>query len=117
MNDSQQELTIETSLQLLSHPQRRQIIHQVAQTDHVTTVDQINERLTQTDRPSSNRDNHPETQTIDLHHVHLPKLHEAGVIVYDSDQQTIRAGRHLDAVLGLLTLIEEYCEASSTLTA
>ena len=117
MNDSQQELTSETALQLLSHPQRRQIVKQVAQTGHVTTVDQLSTHSTQTDRQSSDRAETPDTQPIDLHHVHLPKLHDAGVIVYDSDRQTIRAGRHLDAVVDLLTLIEEYCEASSTLTA
>lgn len=117
MNDSQQALTIETALQLLSHPQRRQIVKQVAQTGGVTTVDQLSTHSTQTDRPSSNRAEDPDTQPIDIHHVHLPKLHDAGVILYDSDRRTVRTGRHLDAVVDLLTLIEEYFETSSTLTA
>lgn len=117
MNDVQQELTSETVLQLLSHPQRRQIVTQVARTEHATTVDQLSSDSTQTDRPSPNGDETADTLSIDLHHVHLPKLQEAGVVVYDSDEQTIRAGRQLDDVVELLTLIEEYVETSSTLTA
>lgn len=115
MNDSQHEITIETALQLLSHPQRRQVVKQVARTGHVTTVERLSTDSTPIDHQSPDVDETPETDPIDLHHVHLPKLHEAGVVVYDSDERTIGTGRHLDTVVGLLTLIEDYFETSSTL--
>jgi len=44
---------------------------------------------------------------ISLHHVHLPKLAEAGAVVYDVDDQTVRCTDHgrtlydrLDAICG-----------------
>ncbi|WP_425601468.1 DUF7344 domain-containing protein [Halobellus rarus] len=85
--------------------------HQVTDSPDGTTVDQLTKQLEEAESTNSNGSS--EHRGTGLHHVHLPKLQGADVIVYDSDQQTVRRGQHLEDVRSLLRPIEEHCAGIS----
>ncbi len=43
---------------------------------------------------------------VTLHHTHLPKLAQSDVVVYNRDQQSVRAGPAFDTAEALLTATE-----------
>jgi hypothetical protein len=95
--------------------QPRQSLYQVTDTPHRTTVDPLTKDLgAESMNPTENGS--LEHRSFGLHNVHLPKLQEVDVIVYDSVQQTVRRGQHLENVLSLLRLSEESREDISTTT-
>lgn len=48
--------------------------------------------------------------TTSLHHVHVPKMAEAGVVEYDSERNTVRASVSADQVEHILALAESTTE-------
>lgn len=49
-----------------------------------------------------------ETLATELHHVHLPKLVNAGYIEWDEDTGTVRRGPNFDEIEPLLRLLDEH---------
>ena len=113
MNDLQQSISTEKALELLTNQQRRQILRQVADTPDGTTVDQLTQHLRGADSLQPDGNGSVEHRGIELHHIHLPKLQEANVIEYDTDQGTVHRGREFQDVLALLAVIDDHREETS----
>lgn len=64
---------------LLSHPDRRVLLRELLQVD-ATTFDALVATLA-----ASSADHDDESARIALHHVHLPKLQNAGFVEWDDD--------------------------------
>ena len=42
------------------------------------------------------------------HHLHLPKLDDAGVLAYDPDEQLVRRGSQFESAISLLSAITDH---------
>ena len=110
MSNSEQRMTTETALDLLTNQQRQQILRRVADTPDGTTVDQLTQHLRGADSLQPGGNSSVEHRGIELHHVHLPKLQDANVIEYDTSQGTVHQGREFQQVLALLKAIDNHRE-------
>ena len=106
MNTNSQTISTEEALNLISNQHRRKVLHRlIHHKDGSATVDELigdlhgEGKRSQCDIPVS------ATQIrIELEHVHLPKLMDAGVIDYDDRDNMIRY-RPMDTVETLLTFV------------
>ena len=92
MTINTQDISTETLLKLLAHPRRRAVLHHLQGSGgDAVPLDE----LVETTAPDGGRemarysteDAHAE---VELHHLHLPKLAEAGVVECDAHEETIR---------------------------
>lgn len=83
--------TLERIFDVLSDPRRRALLHALREVE-TTTLETVADELVGAER------NHPigieqtenaERLEMALHHTHLPKMAEAGVIIYDPQTRTI----------------------------
>ena len=114
MTNSEQRIATETALELLTNQQRQQILRQVADTPDGTTVDQLTQHLGGEDSLQTDGNGSVEHRGIELHHVHLPKLQDANVIEYDTNQGTVHRGAEFQDVLALLEAIDDHQEETSS---
>ncbi|WP_256301808.1 DUF7344 domain-containing protein [Haloarchaeobius salinus] len=110
MSNSEQRISTETALELLTKKQRREILRRVADTPDGTTLDELTQHLRGTDQLQADGNGTVQHRGIELHHVHLPKLQEANVIEYDADQGTVHRGREFQDVLALLAAVDGHPE-------
>ncbi len=95
-------LSTDTVHRILSSERRRHLLsYLIDWPDDTTSVDEVVDHITQEERPTPGPISHRERVAIDLHHVHLPKLADAGVIEHDPVAETIR----YEAPEGLATLL------------
>lgn len=84
-------LSIDATLELLAHHDRRRILdYLVTASEHVATTEELVEHLLQSKAAQTGEvpsRNHLEAA---LHHLHLPKLVDTGVIEYDPRSQQLR---------------------------
>lgn len=113
MPDTEQQISTETTLRVLIKKQRRHILRRMAETSNETSVDELAMYLEETDSTRSNGGDLPDSNAVELHHVHLPKLAEAGVITYDSSQGVVRRGHAFQTVVSLLKVIDSHQENTS----
>jgi len=113
MSNSEQRIATETALELLTNQQRQQILRQVADTPDGMTVDRLTQHLRGADSLQPDGNGSVEHRGIELRHIHLPKLQEANVIEYDTDQGTVHRGREFQDVLDLLAVIDDHREETS----
>lgn len=71
------------------------------------SVDELATRVVQFDPTSDLTPTHLEGLRRDLHHVHVPKLADVGVIEFDRRSQTIRY-RPCDPLADVLDVVERY---------
>ncbi|SFS46911.1 DUF7344 domain-containing protein [Halostagnicola kamekurae] len=114
MNVNTQTISTETVLHLVADPRRRTILHQLRENGGVIEIealaDVVAERtarsspIEETDPPTARTDDQRLTRA-ELHHTHLPKLADAGVIEYDSRTGTVRYRSHdrVEALLGFVS--------------
>ncbi|MCO8256722.1 ArsR family transcriptional regulator [Haladaptatus sp. AB618] len=64
------------------------------------------------DKSSTDEMNDAEIKSmkIQLHHIHLPKLADAGYIDWDPDTGAIRRGPNIDEIAPLLTLMRDHAD-------
>lgn len=79
-------LTTETAFEVLAHRHRRAILRHLADTNGTVSFDQLAEALLADAKGVGSLN---EAQ-IQLHHVHLPKIQQAGLIDYDAPDDTVR---------------------------
>ena len=72
---------------LASHPIRREAIRWLAEHDGSIALDDLATSLTADDSLSDATD--PTRIRVELHHIHLPKLQEYGLLAYDHENLTI----------------------------
>ena len=94
---------LETALDALSHPYRRQLLIALLEANPQDDDD--------TD-PMDLLDGKDESEVLEtsLHHVHLPKLEDLGFIEWNKDAGEISKGPKWDAVAPLLRLIENHSD-------
>lgn len=90
MTSTPEPLSTDTAFELLADEQRRRALRLVAEEDGPLTVDQLVDALLADTAHSADSDTTRDQLEISLHHTHLPKLHDAGVIEYDPQRETIR---------------------------
>lgn len=96
---------------VISEPYRRYVCEYLSSNDElIVTLEELTRAVADAERVADGAT----VAEIDdrciattLHHVHLPKLDEAGVLEYDPDRRTARAGSGLPAVLELLRALED----------
>lgn len=84
-------LSLDETLELLADRERRAILrHLTACSDDVTTCDDLADQL-HAERARREESN-PDEAAVEsrLHHVHLPKLREAGLLEYDRRNKHVR---------------------------
>ncbi len=98
-------------LKAIAHHQRREILRFLMDSsDATTTIDDLVKYLKS--REIEQTGNHPGCSSteikISLHHIHLPKLEEAGLIEYDQRSEELRYWRHavLEDILNRLPIEE-----------
>jgi hypothetical protein len=76
---------LDERLRLLSHAERRLVVQVLVEADgeRVSLADLV-DRLVE----EGGRD--PRRVRLDLHHRHLPRLEDGGVLAYDSDESAVR---------------------------
>lgn len=74
-------------VETLGHPQRNLVLRTIRDRGTSVKLDELASRV-EVDPGEENRQSGGAAK---LHHVHLPKLHDAGVITYDADSQTVTA--------------------------
>jgi hypothetical protein len=84
-------LSLDTALEILANHDRRAIIEYLRDTsDHTATIDELaNYLVSQKAERASEHPGRDHLQTT-LHHVHVPKLVDSGLIDYDARNQEIR---------------------------
>ena len=84
MSESASPRAAETAFALLEHPLRIDVVPVLRRIDPPTSTASLAARL-----GGDGAD--PETLAVSLHHTHLPKLSDAGVLAYDPVDRTILA--------------------------
>jgi hypothetical protein len=79
----------------LASESRRRVLEYFQADDRTTaTLTELTDFLSERQREANGRSN--EQIRLRLHHVDLPKLHEAGLITYDAETTTVRVRRRED---------------------
>jgi hypothetical protein len=76
-------------MRALSDARRRELLTALRDEDHIRPF------------PGDER-----SRTIQLHHVHLPLLEEAGLVAWDRDSGVVRRGEGFEAVEPILTALD-----------
>lgn len=79
-------LTTDTAFEVLAHRHRRAVLGRLADSNGTATFDRLAEALP----ADANEAPSPDGARLQLHHVHLPKLQEAGLIEYDGTDGSVR---------------------------
>jgi hypothetical protein len=84
-------LSLDTTLEILANRDRRAIIDYLRdESNHTATIDELaNYLVSRKAEQATEHPGHDHVQTT-LHHIHVPKLVDAGVIDYDARNQEIR---------------------------
>lgn len=81
----------DTLYQLLADDRRRRVLSFLTRNSgEAVSVDRLVDDITEHEWPDPGPASHRERVAIDLHHVHLPKLADAGVIDHDPVDETVR---------------------------
>lgn len=99
--------TVDEVLAALADSRRRRIVRTLRNSDDdVLTVDELESKITSKGEAVENTMGDQERVDVDLYHVHLPKLAEAGLVAFDTRNREVRY-RSVDVAEELLTLIED----------
>lgn len=100
-------ISTDTALQVLADRQRRMVLRSLIEADGTATVDRLARGLEGDASSRAGRDAPRDRHRLQLHHAHLPKLQEAGLVEYEPGDETVRY-RPSDLVEELL----ETCSSS-----
>ncbi|RLM88460.1 helix-turn-helix transcriptional regulator [Haloarcula sp. Atlit-7R] len=97
--------TLNELFEILSHEYRRRILLAVAQQNPQDEADITSEAVAEEHGDDGDALEHVKTG---LHHVHLPKLADAGFIDWDRDSGTITRGPRFEEIEPLLKLMHDH---------
>ena len=102
---------LDTVLDVCEHEHRRIVLAALADQQQSLSIDDLTNAIVKHNHHTPPTEAADETVTqiqTSLHHVHLPKLSEAGLIQYDSERQVVeptaridREKSHLSAILAV----------------
>lgn len=104
INRSQQTVSLDVTLKMLANQYRRRVL--IALLDHNPQRDDDLQLPTDSVLPDGEIDR----LKIEMRHAHLPKLHEAGIIEWNRETNSIRKGPHFEEVRPLLELIQNHAD-------
>lgn len=85
------ELSLDAVLNILSQRERRSTLNYlVDSSEEVVPIDEVVEQIVQAESERIDKLPNRDHLELSLHHIHLPKLTEAGLLDYDSRSQQIR---------------------------
>lgn len=85
-----QAIGTDLALQLLADDQRRRVLSHLADSNGSTTIDKLVESVFTNTSSQRDPDEVREQIALNLHHNHLPRLQDAGLIENDPSGETIR---------------------------
>lgn len=101
VNEQIQSVDFDSQFHALSAPERRRLLYALwSHSDDQTPVD-VRELTTDVDSD----------QSVSMHHVHLPKLVEMGLVRVDRDRQRVYRGEDFDEIEPLLGILAENADA------
>lgn len=107
------QITAEELHRLLANDRRRYLLSYLSTeaTDPVSK-DELRDVIAERERPDPGPAAHRVRISIDLHHIHLPKLADAGVIEYDPVAETVsyKGSDRLESLLATSTAIGDESE-------
>lgn len=84
-------LSLDATFDMLAHSERRIILQMlVSSSDHTATIDELVTRLVQHEADKTGEMPNPDGIETQIHHVHLPKMENVGLIEYDARSEEIR---------------------------
>ena len=96
---------IDNVLKCLAHPRRRAVVVFVDEVDDDTIpVNELSKRIAASTECGVDKT----TLRVSLHHVHLPKLEDAGVLEYDAKSETIGCREPPPVVADLIEVCTAY---------
>lgn len=101
-------LSLDAMLELLTHHHRREVLRfLIDDPNHTASIDELTSHLLDCEAErTSERPAHNEIET-QLHHTHLPKLTDTGIVEYDARSQELRYWRH-ERLESLLEDVQSY---------
>lgn len=100
------DLSLNATLEVLAHHHRREILRTLVDAPrHVAVVDELVSRLSNRETKRTGERPGRDQIVMELHHIHLPKLTEVGLVEYDARSQELRYQRH-ERLEGLLEYLE-----------
>ena len=111
MNESPPSISTETAITMIADFRRRKVLrHLMENGDGAITIDELVAGIEDDVSPPTGATGDVEERLlIELHHTHLPKLAEAGMIDFDERSETIRYRPQKD-IEALLGFVEETLE-------
>lgn len=90
-------LSVDAILSLLSHHRRRNLLaYLVDEADRMATIEECVSHIAEREEArTGDRPGHDHVET-DLHHTHIPKLEDAGIVEYDTRNKEFRYRGHED---------------------
>lgn len=111
MNGDKSAISTDTALQLIGDRRRRRILrHLMENGEEAVPVGELAAAVDGTAATADGERGEPaERVAVELHHVHLPKLADSGVVDYDTRNDTVRYRSH-DSIEALVRSLSERVE-------
>lgn len=101
-------LTLEQKFTLLADRRRRTLLFVLGEVADPVSVGGLSERLVAREDPKSALDQSAlDDVELKLHHVHVPKLAEHGILEYDAESGIVSRGPRFDRVHSWLESVDE----------
>lgn len=97
-----EELTEDRIFALLSAHRRREVLRAVDRVGGTVTIGDITTEIATTEHGKKAGARVRKTVYVSLHQTHLPRLVEAGALVHDPDEKTVRLTERGDVLLAYL---------------
>ncbi|WP_435157367.1 hypothetical protein [Haladaptatus sp. DFWS20] len=102
-----QEASLDTFLKILADTDRRQLL--VALLEY----DSLDDDYSQIPADVTNSDEQESQLSLQMTHIHLPKLDDADIIEWNQDDYAVRKGPRFDEIRPLLQMIREQADEHS----
>lgn len=93
--------SVDARLEVLAHPERRRLVTELLAAEPEAAVPVV-----------AGSDEDTDSLQIAMHHVHVPKLVEQGIVERDETPQHVRRGPAFDAAVPLLRTVTEHADTA-----
>lgn len=108
---------LDEEFDLLTHPHRRYVLYHLRRESEAVEIGTLATAIAEWDGDQTGPDRSTDIREVEttLHHVHLPKLADAGVITYSADRGYVELGEidGLDQFLGDTARIDGYTRSTA----